>query len=90
MIWKLLILFFMQSAVKAAIVSEEVIVKKIKWHSSGRYRLTLFERAGVYYSPPLHLECLSASLQENKAVLISFDLRGLVIKDCQWPLSNSR
>ncbi len=80
-IW--IILFFISFVTEAANISDNVVVKRLKWDSDKKmYRLTLYGKAGLYYSSNLYLKCIGNSLRNNKEILISYDAKKLIINNC--------
>lgn len=66
-----------------ALTSEDVLVERLKWDDAEKmYRLSLYGKAGVYYSEKDNLKCVKRSLRDNKKIQITYDLKSLILKSC--------
>ena len=78
------LLFIQIAKIPASPLEEEVTVKRIKWNQQKKlYRLTFYKKAGVYYSDPIHLDCLKKSLRKNKAIHVSYNSKDLTLLKCK-------
>lgn len=79
-----IILLFIPFIAMASIINEEVLVERIKLDNKKKiYRVSLYGKAGVYYSSDKNLDCLKLSIQKNQKVFISYNTKGLMLIKCK-------
>jgi hypothetical protein len=81
----LLTFLFIFSGIASAMTSnEELLVRSVKWNENKKmYRVSFYEKAGIYYSPKKNIKCLTKSIQKTKPVTIRYNLKSLIVKECK-------
>ena len=80
-----LILILISTSAMSATLSEKFIIKKIQWQPSTKmYRLGIYGKAGVYYSPPEYLKCLKSSIDNKLEIKVSYNSTDLKFISCKY------
>ncbi len=67
----------------AQVVEKEFKVTAAHWEASKKmYRLTVAEKAGVYWAEKKDLNCIKSSIHSKKKVRLKFNVQNLRVEKC--------